>query len=334
VAAEVAARYYDGRVARPQSVGLWIGPDGIALRGEAVQCRYDWGHLRVSERLRNAPRIIRFDDGAHCEVSDQRLLDGALAAVGYRDPWVARSQRRFAGVIVTTVLLVAGIFAAYRWALPAVADAAARRMPPAMEERLGVQATKIVEQQLPPTQLDAEQAERARRLFEAIVPKDGRTYRLVLRGGGSIGANAFALPGGTVVVTDPLVKLATDDAALQGVLAHEIGHVAHRDLVRQVVSGTVVGAVVTLIAGDVSGVAVALPAALARLSYSRDMEREADAYAVDLLGRKGIAAGPFADLLQRLQAEHAAGAAPDWTRYLQTHPDTAERIEAIRAAAP
>jgi hypothetical protein len=84
-----------------------------------------------------------------------------------------------------------------------------------------------------------------------------------------MGANAFALPGGTVVVTDQLLELSPDDAALAGVLAHEIGHVEHRHLMRQLISGTVVGVVATLLAGDTSSVMVALPAVLADLSYSR-----------------------------------------------------------------
>jgi predicted Zn-dependent protease len=75
-----------------------------------------------------------------------------------------------------------------------------------------------------------------------------------------------------------------------------------------------------------------LPAVLADLSYSRDMEQEADAYAVDLLKRKGIPVGPFADLLQRMQSGHQTGGEPRWAHYLQTHPDTEARIAAIRAA--
>jgi len=135
-----------------------------------------------------------------------------------------------------------------------------------------------------------------------------------------------------VVVTDQLLELSPDDAALAGVLAHEIGHVEHRHLMRQLISGTVVGAVATLLAGDTSSVMVALPAVLADLSYSRDMEREADAYAVDVLKLKNIPVGPFADLLERLQSAHQAGGDPEWAPYLRTHPDTGDRVAAIRAA--
>jgi Zn-dependent protease with chaperone function len=206
------------------------------------------------------------------------------------------------------------------------------RIPPGVEDGIGTRAVKIIEQQLGPSKLAPAQADRVRRVFESIAPRDGRRFAVMLRDGGPFGANAFALPGGTVVVTDQLAELATDDAALAGVLAHEIGHVERRHLMRQVISSTVVGAVVTLIAGDVSGVTAALPAALANLSYSRDMEREADSYAVGLLKLRRIPIEPFAQLLQSLQAAHQGGQTSGSGQYLHTHPDTADRVAAIRAA--
>jgi Zn-dependent protease with chaperone function len=328
----VSAVYYDGVRSIPLAVELQINSNGIVLRGEGLDRCYEWKQARVSERLQHAPRVIRFADGSVCEVAKQPALDSVLAAVGYRDSWVARSQHRWSHVLAAVAVLLGTIFVLFRWGLPLAADRVARRTPPELEARIGVQAVKIVEQQFGPTKLSRPEAERSWHVFESIVPNDGRTFRLVLRDGGPIGANAFALPGGVVVVTDQLVKLAPDDAALAGVLAHEIGHIEHRHLMRQVISGSVVGAVITVVAGDASGVLVALPAALANLSYSRDMEREADAYAVELLKRKDIPIGPFADLLERLQSAHGSGGDPGWARYLQTHPDTGDRVAAIRAA--
>jgi predicted Zn-dependent protease len=333
VPADVAASFYDGRVSRAHDVRLQIGANGLVLSSAWLQREYAWTDASLSERLRGAPRLIRFRDGSHCEVADQERLDAALAVAGYRDSWVARSQHRSRYVATCTVWLVVVLFAIYRWVLPVAADIAARWLPPGVEARLGAQAAKVIEQQFPRTQLTGAQADRVWRVFDSIVPQDGRTFRLVLRDGGPFGANAFALPGGTVVVTDQLVKLADDDAALAGVLAHEIGHVENRHLLRQIASRTVLGAVVTLIGGDVSGLAVGVPAALANLSYSRDMEREADAYAVTLLKSKGMPVEPLAGLLQRLRAAHGTEEASSWASYLRTHPDTADRVAAIRAAA-
>ena len=327
----LAALFYDGLRSQPLTVELTIGPGGIDVRGESLERRYEWGRVQMSERLRHAPRLIRFADGAFCEVSDQASLDATLLAAGYRDSWVARTQRRWSHVLGAVVVLVAAIFVLYRWGLPVAADYGARRIPLTLEKHIGAQAAQIIEEHFAPSKLDGQQADRVWRAFDSIVPSDGRDFRVVLRDGGPFGANAFALPGGTIVVTDQLVKLAPEDAALAGVLAHEVGHVESRHVMRQVISSTVVGAVVTLIAGDVSGVMAGLPAALANLSYSRDMEREADAYAIGLLKSRNLPIEPFAALLERLQAAHK-GDGPDWARYLKTHPDTEDRIAAIRAA--
>jgi Zn-dependent protease with chaperone function len=330
--ASLRAFFYDGVRSQPQAVELRIGAGGIVVRGQILQRGYNWRRARVSERLQHAPRMIRFADGAFCEVSDQAGLDAALAAAGYRDSWVARSQRRWSHVLGAVALLLAAIFAMYRWGLPLAADRVARRIPPSVENGIGARAVKMVEQQLAPSKLTPEQTDRVRHVFESIAPREDRRFALVLRDGGPFGANAFALPGGTVVVTDQLVQLAPDDAALAGVLAHEIGHVERRHLMRQVISSTVVGAVVTLIGGDVSGVTAGLPAALANLSYSRDMEREADSYAIDLLKLRQIPIEPLAELLLRLKNAHQGSEAFGWARYLQTHPVTEDRVAAIRAA--
>jgi predicted Zn-dependent protease len=329
----LAARYHDGLVARAHTVDLSIGPGGIVVSGEALRREYDWSGTRVSERLQLAPRLVRFSDGSFCEVADHEALDAALASIGYRDSWVARSQGRWSYVFGAAVLLMAAIWAGYRWALPAAADIAARRIPPEIEIGIGARATKIVEEQFAPSRLTQERRDHVRQVFDSIAPHDGHTFALLFRFGGQVGANAFALPGGTVFVTDELVELAPDDDALAGVLAHEIGHVENRHLMRQIISGTVLGVVSTLIASDASGLMAGLPATLANLSYSRDMERQADQYAVDRLKRKGIPLGSFASLLEQLQSSHAAQVT-GWASYLATHPDTADRIAAIRAAGP
>src|SRR5690606_40050887 len=99
---------------------------------------------------------------------------------------------------------------------------------------------------------------------------------------------AFAMPGGTILLTDELVQLAEalqpqqpQQALTQilGVLAHEVGHVEHRHALRQFVQGTIVAAAVTWYLGDVSSLLAAAPTALLNTRYTRNFEREADAYA-------------------------------------------------------
>lgn len=73
------------------------------------------------------------------------------------------------------------------------------------------------------------------------------------------------------------------------------------------------------------------------MRHSREMELEADAYAVRVLQRRHVPIRHFADALSRLEAaEDGAAGTPRWMQdsmgYLSTHPETAERIRRLSAA--
>ena len=172
------------------------------------------------------------------------------------------------------------------------------------------------------------------------------------RDGGWIGANAFALPGGIVVMTDQLVELMANDNQIAAVLAHEIGHVHHRHSLRYVLQDSIIALAAMAIYGDasaVAGVAVTLPTVLLHAHYSRDFEREADNYAFELLKDTGRSPRELGLALAALEAgknmsdtknsDHKTDADSNnkqLTRklsYLSSHPATQERIEAAENAA-
>ncbi|MDR2676001.1 MAG: M48 family metallopeptidase [Opitutaceae bacterium] len=192
--------------------------------------------------------------------------------------------------------------------------------------------------------------------------------RIVFRSAPRIGANAFALPSGDIVLTDDLVHLAAGDDELLAVLAHECGHVEARHAVRSVIQASFLTLLISFAAGDVTAATTiggALPAFLLENRFSRDFEREADAIAVRHLKTTGLSPLLLGDILARLETAAAASAAAAsdtddstdtadgdagnnatvtsgtaaaparsaWTAYLGTHPDTGERIRAIREAA-
>ena len=80
------------------------------------------------------------------------------------------------------------------------------------------------------------------------------------------------------LVLDGLVRFAGDEDAVLGVLGHELGHVAQKHSVRQVLQSVGVGAVASLLWGDFSGVAASVPIVAGMLGYSREFEREADEF--------------------------------------------------------
>ena len=132
------------------------------------------------------------------------------------------------------------------------------------------------------------------------------------------------------------VPLTPPEVEVLAVLAHEAGHHVHRHGMRQAIESSSVFVAAGLLFGDVSGssVAVAIPATLLSNGFSRDHEREADAYAFDLLRRRGLSPAAFARIMDRLARHHGELAKEgDVAGYLPTHPPTPERIRAAEAAA-
>ena len=140
----------------------------------------------------------------------------------------------------------------------------------------------------------------------------------------AVGPNAFALPGGTVVLLDELVAAARHDDEIAAVLAHEIGHLVEQHTMRHVLQTSGAGVIVAAVIGDVlslSSYAAAVPAFLLDAGYSRAFEREADDFGLGLLDRAGIDRGHFVRFLTRMEQEHPSGV----PGFLSTHPRAEER---------
>ena len=148
--------------------------------------------------------------------------------------------------------------------------------------------------------------------------------------------NAFAAPGGHVVVFRGLLQQASSPDEVSGVLAHEFGHVRQRHGFRALVRSAGLGIFASILLGgsDLGAAAVALTT----LAYTRSFEEEADGFATDVLrrtghGTEGLAA--FFNRVSRMTGGQDAGRGM-WS-YLQTHPhpgDRSERLMRAEGAAP
>jgi predicted Zn-dependent protease len=143
--------------------------------------------------------------------------------------------------------------------------------------------------------------------------------------------NAFAIPGGHLIFNKGMLLAAESPEEIVGVAAHEIAHATERHVMRSMIQGLSLYAVVTPFMGDVSGVGAYLihqGQALLETGFSRKQEREADAKGVENLVDAKIDPKGMIRFFERIQKE--AGPNPSGvTRFLSTHPLTSERIEAI-----
>jgi len=146
--------------------------------------------------------------------------------------------------------------------------------------------------------------------------------------------NAFALPGGAIVVYTGLLRSAQSPEQVAGVLAHEIAHVTRRHGMERIAQSVGLIACVQLLFGDVSGLAAVAVQVLqegAINSYGRDQEHQADMDGVKTLARAGIDPGALADFFVILKKEEAGSI--NLPAFLATHPDLERRIHDVRSAA-
>lgn len=145
--------------------------------------------------------------------------------------------------------------------------------------------------------------------------------------------NAFAFPGGYVVVTTGLLKNADNPEQVAGVLAHELTHVLQRHSMRKLVRQAGMGVLIGIVFGDVSALSqlIELSSQLDSLSFDRDQERNADDGAIEIMTAAGLSPRHLAAFFEKIQkADALTGNIPE---LFQTHPLTDERIKRVSAAA-
>jgi Zn-dependent protease with chaperone function len=341
------ALYFDGRSARLHPVRLHVDAGMLQISSPVFERSYPLGAVTLSEPFAAAPAVLRFEDGASCEVAGdgrQQLLD----ALGYRKSAVVRWQERWPAALLALVLLVGLLALLYFRGLPVAAERIADKLPPSVDIRLGRAALASLESHglLEPSRLSEQRIAEVQALLPGVLPAHPRVpIRLLVRNSRELGANAMALPDGTIVVTDWMVRLMQnkknqlDDAGkaqLAAVLAHEVGHIEHRHAAHAMSSSSLMAALSAALFGDFSAVAAGVPAVLTQMQYSRAMELDADNYAVALLRRQGRSPAAFIQALEALEKKHPGEAdTPRWLKttmsYMSTHPDTAERIQRLDA---
>ena len=287
----------------------------------------------ASERLTGIPQTLTLGTGQRFvpfEELPPEFLGEAETRVSRWTDWLERFSPAKAAVLFGVLALaVLGL----RAVVPVVADRAVVLIPHRAEAFVGRQAFRELEAAVfSPTRLAEPRRARIEAAAQALARQAGMDPipEIHFRDSRLLGANAFAFPGGPIVVTDDLAHLLDDDLVL-AVLAHELGHVRERHGMRRVlrlggmfvIASAVLGADDSLLE-ELAAIAVSTVSA----GYSRDFERDADAFAGRLLRSTGRSAGDLADALRELQGDcgETCRGEPGW---LSTHPGFESRIEAL-----
>ena len=344
--------YFDGIDSTAHAATLvWTG-DQLHISG-------DWGtstvalvDVRISDRLGYAPRMIALPDRCACELPGGAETNAFLAQFAAKESVWFRAQFDGRLIAASVIGLLVLAFAGYRWGVPLVTNFIAYRLPDAVARNM----SDLALAELDRTILNASKLPETRRKeiaekFAAMKTPSGNAinHRVEFRDAGTlIGPNAFALPSGTIVMTDQLVNLLQNDTQILGVLSHELGHVRYKHGMRNMIQASFVGAAAAYWIGDFSAVIAGGATAVLQTKFSREYETEADDFGAAMMRANQMSPEALAGALERLAANGVArkkgGSAAvkgtaeppepqetgDWTDYISTHPNTAKRIERLR----
>ena len=339
----VTVAYFDGKVSTRQEVVFTLDGEVVTIRGKGVDLAYPVASLRIPPGVGSVRRTVRLPDGGVCELEDAELLAGLERVCGGKNAvhLLHRWERSLPLALAALAMIALVVVLFLRYGVPTLARHAAFALPAATEGTIGRESLATLDRLLmKPSTLSKERRAELTALFQRLAGPagDAAGYRLEFRSCPAIGANAIALPAGIVIITDDLVELAKQDDEIAAILAHELGHVRGRHILRHVLQSSVAGLVVATLTGDlvsITSLAATLPTVLVDASFSREFEREADDAALAWMKSTGVPPRRYAEVLGRLQAQldvrhgKKAGGSHPARNYLSTHPDTGERIRRI-----
>lgn len=343
----IEGQFYSGGDSRRRSAVLRSVGNVIILDAGDTRLRLSPADVEIAPRIGNTPRYLHLPDDRVFETQDNDAVDklGRRSRHGRGNRLLHKLENHLGLILVAVVVTIATTGAAFIWGVPWAAQAVANALPDAVAEQAGKSTLSTLDSTwLEPSNLPEQRQKALLAHFQPFLkPVAGQDIEVVFRSSPAIGANALALPDGTLIFTDDLVNLAADDDELTAILAHEIGHVAHRHGMKGMVQSSLTFWLIVMMTGDLSAFSdatVVVPAVLMSLSYSRDMEREADTYALKTLEESGIDPDHFANIMARLMAAHGDKTEPeaddensrwDFLRdMLSSHPVTGERIERFK----
>ncbi|HLP43117.1 MAG TPA: M48 family metallopeptidase [Fibrobacteria bacterium] len=328
---EGKARWFDGRQALSRLVRVVIGPDGLRLLDGDLAGRYGSADLELLEdetegyfrlRLKSHPDHVLAFHG-HEPMEWMRAL-GLL-----RRPWLwGLPSGRKVALLLLILAALSGLF--YFVGLDLAVDGVVGLLPRSTDRLLGEAAARtLASDTTAPGDSAAERAlAKSRDLVRSLCTDAGDSIRiLVVRD--SSEKNAFAFPGGSIVIYTGMLRMLESQEEWLGLLAHEGAHVYLRHGMRGVVRGSLLAFGASVVFGDLSGMGTLLAdnaGTLANLSYGRKQEAAADRFAIERLRANGYDATGLASLFHKLLDQKSL---PGWAEFLSTHPSTESRIRAL-----
>jgi Zn-dependent protease with chaperone function len=340
-----AGVFFDGITSTRHDAMVALAASGLQIAGLDGRLLAEWPYDEI-EGLAAPDSVLRLGRRGNRLLERLEILDPTFAAAidaraNYVDRTGIRQRRQRSSVIGWSVAATLSLLAVGYYGVPAIAERLAPLVPATIERRLG----DAVDMQVRGI-LDTRHVGAAFECGTAMTEKPGRAAldKLVHRLEATAAlpsplrtfvvrrdeANAIALPGGQIYVFRGLIAKAANADEVAGVIAHEIGHVAHRDGTKSALEGGGLSLLFGMLLGDfVGGGAVVIAAkTVLQSSYSREVEAAADRYGAELMNKAGGNARALATMLGKI-----GGATEPGMKILLDHPETKARVAAIERIA-
>ncbi len=331
--------YLDGRTAVRQRVTIRLMRTGLEITTESGT-RLWWPYQEVRQTQGfYAGEEVRLEKGDEIpealQISESAFLTALHRitpelATRFHDP--ARRRVRAKLTLIAAIAVIGITIGLYFWGIPAMAGLVASRVPVTWEEHLG---EAVVEQLAPPPRrctdpIRTRTIEEIMTVLTRTLPNSPYTFRVMVVNNPAV--NAFAAPGGYIVVFQGLLEQTQAAEELAAVLAHEVQHVVKRHATRMLIQHASTGLLLAALTGgasDPSAFGLEAARTLGVLRYSRGHEEEADAEGVRMLIAAGIDANGMITFFESLRGEGKG--TPEFLTYVSTHPSPTNRIKRLKS---
>jgi len=333
---KITGKYFPSKSPVEKEADIELSLDSISVKTTDGKSKtYVSKQIKISPQIGRTNINIEFDDGSLFVCQNCKSLQNWQNKYTDKTNILHNLEKSLSSVIIFAVIGALIVWLFVQYGIPKTSHFIAQQLPVPMQKTIGAHVLTVLDKTVfEKSKLSKKEQLKIKKVFarlkSGILLENTVDPKLYFRYGGKIGANALAIPDGSIIVTDEFVRWSkkTDnyEDALYGVLAHEIGHLYHRHALRAVIEASILPIFLTFIGGDLinsTQIAASIPVMLLETGHTRYFEKEADEYALQVMLKNNINTKPTGQIFALFAKE--GGEDGDGMQILSTHPSHKSR---------
>ena len=329
--------YHAPASSHSQNIILDVIEDNIVVNNAEDQqllCTLPLSSIKLTPAIGSIPREFSLKDGAKIVIPAGQNLSKLTKYERKTHKTLHYLEQHRALWLAALILIPICLYAITYYVIPGAAKSVVNWLPEPVKHQIDDQSMLILEQSLlSSSKLSLDVKAKISRQWNELLPtlhNNHQNYKLLFRASDGLGANAFALPGGTIVVTDELINLLKDSPdAILAVLLHEMGHVENNHGLQLMTESIATSIMLTYFLGELNDLAELVSGTamtLVQRSFSRDLERQADEFSKEILIALGKSPQSLGLALTRISQQSEVDNNLI-NEYLSSHPLLEERLK-------